>query len=133
MASVDESPLRGRRSMVLDDAPATGVSTAASPPYVFLEGTVQAATDAAAAASHPTSAAASQRQTVGTAPGDAGSRAGAPVVASASAPASVPAASPETVPGAGSAPAVTTKEAAMKRVLAAAGKTFTFAQPNPIQ
>jgi hypothetical protein len=74
VALVDVAPLRGRRSCALDEASATDVSTAASLPYVLLEDTVQAATDAAAAAPHST---------------------------------------------------------AVERILAAAGKTFTFLQPNP--
>jgi hypothetical protein len=72
-ASVDVTPLRGRRTWALGEASVTGVSTAASLPYVLLEDTVQAATDAAAAAPQPTAAATPQRQTVGAAPGDAGS------------------------------------------------------------
>jgi len=65
-------PLRGRRSWALDEASPTGISTAASLPYVLLADAVQAATDAAAAAPHPMAAATPQRQTAETAPGDAG-------------------------------------------------------------
>jgi hypothetical protein len=75
VASVDVAPLRGRRWWALGQASATDVSTAASLPYVLLGGAVQAATYEAAAAPHPTAAAKPQRQTVGTAPGDAGPRA----------------------------------------------------------
>jgi hypothetical protein len=76
--------------------------TRAAQVSVLLEGAVQAATDVGAAAPHPTAVATPQRQTAGTAPGDAGFRAGflprpsaavpaaAPVAASVAAPASVP-------------------------------------------
>jgi hypothetical protein len=50
--------------------------TRAAQVAVLLEGTVQVATDAAAAAPHPVAAATPQQQTAWTAPGGAGSRAG---------------------------------------------------------
>jgi hypothetical protein len=50
--------------------------TRAAKVAVPLEGAVQAATDAAAAAPHPALSATPQRQTAGAAPGDAGFRAG---------------------------------------------------------
>jgi hypothetical protein len=137
LASVDVTPLRGRRTWALGEAPATDVSTAASLPYVLLEDVVQAATDAAAAAQHPTAAATPQRQTVGAAPRDASSLEGLLLHLSAAvlaaAPMAAPAAAPASVPVAGSAPVVTTTAAAVERILAAAavGKTFAFVRPNP--
>jgi hypothetical protein len=56
LALVDVASLRGRRSLALDEAPAADVPTAASLPYVHLEDTVQAGSDAAAAAPNPAAA-----------------------------------------------------------------------------
>jgi hypothetical protein len=108
---------------------------------VLLKDAAQAATDAAAAAPHPTAATTPQRETVGTALGDAGSRAGPLPHPSAAVPAAVPVAvpaaapevAPASVPVAGSTPVVKTTAAAFKRILAvaAAEKTFAFVQPNP--
>jgi hypothetical protein len=111
--------------------------TRAAQVAVLLQDTVQAATNAAAAAPHPMASAIPQRQTAKTTPGDAGfwarllphPSAAVPAAASMAAPVVAPASAPV----AGSAPVATAMEAALERILvaAAAGQAFNFVQSNP--
>jgi len=99
--------------------------TRAAQVAALLEYSVQAATYVAAAAPHLTAAAASQRQTAGTAHGGAGSREGLLPHPAAAVPVAAPvaalAAVPASVPGVRSAPAVAITAAAVERIRAAAG------------
>jgi hypothetical protein len=106
--------------------------TRASQVSVLLEGAVQVATDAAAAAPHPAASATQQQQTVGAVPGDAGFRTGPLPHPFAAVPAAAPMAAQASVPVAGSAPAVTTTAAAVGRIRAAAvaGQTSTLCSPT---